>query len=290
MTAETGSLGGLGLTRRLRRILGDGQEPSLIVPIDDSFIVGPIGGLLDLSSRVIDASHGGADSILVGLGGCRAAAGAPADLGIIVNLFHSTARVTHTRKIHGCDVEVALASGADAVAVHLNTHSRYLGQAIRDLRKVRRQSERLGIPLFVIAYPRGEHADGTDDNLEGIQASDPAAFARAVSHAARLAVELGADIVKTKFVAQEEGFRSVVSAACGVPVVIAGGALRGFTSVLTDAENAVMWGARGISFGRNIFHRVDVAGAVQALRDVMARRRSPLDVGEIDSRQVPAAR
>lgn len=64
---------------------------------------------------------------------------------------------------------------------------------------------------------------------------------------ARIAAELGADILKVFFA---EDFDSVIE-TCPVPVILAGGPKN--MDILTMAKKAVESGAKGFAFGRNIF-------------------------------------
>ena len=66
-------------------------------------------------------------------------------------------------------------------------------------------------------------------------------------HGARIAAELGADIVKAFYV---DGFEKVV-ACCPVPVILAGGPKD--RDIFTVAMQALDAGAKGFAFGRNIF-------------------------------------
>ncbi len=68
--------------------------------------------------------------------------------------------------------------------------------------------------------------------------------------ATRIAAELGAQMVKTYYV--PEGFETV-TAACPVPIVMAGGKKLPELEALTMAYRAVQEGAAGVDMGRNIF-------------------------------------
>src|SRR5208337_491182 len=77
-----------------------------------------------------------------------------------------------------------------------------------------------------------------------------------VKLAARVAAELGADIVKTVYTGDPESFREVTR-GCPVPVVVAGGSKTDDRTTLELIEGAMAGGAAGISIGRNAFqHRM----------------------------------
>jgi DhnA family fructose-bisphosphate aldolase class Ia len=86
-----------------------------------------------------------------------------------------------------------------------------------------------------------------------------------VARAARIAVELGADVIKTVCPEEMEGWEDVVS-ACPVPVVVLGGPrLASDDDVVAFASRVVTAGAAGIAFGRNVWMADDPANVVLRL-------------------------
>src|SRR5512147_2446847 len=83
-------------------------------------------------------------------------------------------------------VEDAVRLGADAVGYTVYVGSPRQDVEIREYGKVRQECERLGMPLVVWAYPRGR----------GIEAKGGKGTLFAQDYAARVAEELGADVVK----------------------------------------------------------------------------------------------
>jgi DhnA family fructose-bisphosphate aldolase class Ia len=84
-------------------------------------------------------------------------------------------------------------------------------------------------------------------------------------HGARVAAELGADVVKAFYV---EGFGKV-TAACPAPVILAGGP-KG-KDILEIAAKALEEGARGFAFGRNIFQDPDPAACIHRIASLLDR-------------------
>lgn len=73
---------------------------------------------------------------------------------------------------------------------------------------------------------------------------------RYLTHASRLAAELGADMVKTYYC---EGFEEVVKKTT-VPIIVAGGPkLDSYKDVLELCYNSIQCGAIGVDMGRNIW-------------------------------------
>lgn len=160
-------------------------------------------------------------------------------------------------------VEEALGLGADAVGYTLYAGSAAQDRDILQLADVRREAERLGVPLIIWSYPRGrqvEEAGGRDALY-------------AVDYAARLALEMGADIVKLNLpkahkqaprspaeYEQLEGdrfemTRRVVASAGRALVVFSGGSYEGDADFIADVEMGMRAGAAGLIAGRNMWQR-----------------------------------
>jgi len=84
--------------------------------------------------------------------------------------------------------------------------------------------------------------------------------------ATRICAELGAAFVKTYYI--EEDFETV-TAACPVPIVIAGGKKLPELDALQMARNAIDRGASGVDMGRNIFQSDAPVAMIQAVRKVV---------------------
>ncbi|MDP7693703.1 MAG: hypothetical protein QGG89_17840, partial [Vicinamibacterales bacterium] len=96
---------------------------------------------------------------------------------------------------------------------------------------------------------------------------------RYLSLASRMAVELGADIVKTYYC---DDFDKLVN-ICHVPVVIAGGKKIPEADALQLAHNAISDGAAGVDMGRNIFQAESPVDMIQAVRSVVVDGVNPAD-------------
>jgi len=140
-------------------------------------------------------------------------------------------------------VEEAVALGADGVSVHINLGSDTEAAQLTDLGAVAGQCARYGLPLLAMVYPRGPRI--TDPR-------DPVLLA----HAANIAADLGADIVKTSMALPVERMAEV-TASCPIPVLVAGGpaadtdpdgaGLVGYARAALDA------GCAGLAVGRRVF-------------------------------------
>jgi fructose-bisphosphate aldolase/2-amino-3,7-dideoxy-D-threo-hept-6-ulosonate synthase len=98
-----------------------------------------------------------------------------------------------------------------------------------------------------------------------------------VKHCARLAAELGADVVKTNYTGSIDSFKEVVRGT-PIPVVIAGGPkMKSDSDLLKMVYDAMQAGARGVSIGRNVFQHDDVVGITKALGRIVFEGMRPQD-------------
>ena len=258
----------VGKAKRLGRLISPNSGKCVIVPLDDSLLSGPALGLEQLEPKIRDIVSQHPDAILGFPGLFRNYAEVLAGTPAIVNLTASTVRSCHTRKTLVGSVEGALRLGADAVAVHVNIGSKYETEMLHALGAVAEQCDVAGMPLMAIMYPRSESAEG-DENFLDLRENAPDQYTQLVSHAARIGMEMGADLIKTPYTGCPDSFRSVVDACGGIPIIAAGGPKVEIQKMLEVAAGVVSAGGAGVSFGRNIFSREDAGAALRALRRVV---------------------
>jgi len=97
--------------------------------------------------------------------------------------------------------------------------------------------------------------------------------ARYIGLATRIIAELGAAIVKTYYV---EDFETV-TAACPVPIVMAGGKKLPEFDALQMARDAIDRGASGVDMGRNVFQSDAPVAMIQAVRKVVHEKATAQD-------------
>jgi fructose-bisphosphate aldolase/2-amino-3,7-dideoxy-D-threo-hept-6-ulosonate synthase len=253
---------------RLERIIDRNTRKTIIVPMDHGVSNGPIAGLIDLGEAVDRVAEGGANAVLghVGLAlhGHRKSG---RDVGLILHLSASTSiGPDPNEKVLVNSVENALKMGADAVSVHINIGADSEAVMLTDLGKTAVDCMEWGVPLLAMMYPRGRKI--ADEH-------DPAN----VALAARVAAELGADMVKTVYTGDTDSFRDVTR-GCPVPVVVAGGSKTDDLSTLELIEGAMLGGATGISIGRNAFQHPKPASFIRAAALIVHEGRSAEEANE----------
>jgi DhnA family fructose-bisphosphate aldolase class Ia len=255
-----------GRQRRLARIFRRSGR-LILVALDDALISGPHVNLNRARGLPALCEASGADAVMGHIGTFIHQYIPPA-LGRVVNLSASTSRATPTRKVIVSSVEQALRVDADAVAYQLHIGSEYESSMLRDAGSVVRESSRYALPTLLVAYPRAEHTDGSPHEFEELRNSDFDEYVRLCGHSARIAVELGADVVKVRYPGTPESFATVVAACEPVPVLIAGGPYRDAGLILADTRDAISVGGAGVAVGRSVFESSSPGDVVRALDDL----------------------
>jgi len=259
----------IGKEIRLERIMDRNTGRAVIIPMDHGFTMGQIEGLCNMTETVNAVSEGGANAIVLHKGmvkGGHRKRGK--DIGLIVHLSASTSlNPDPNDKVLVCTVEEAVALGADAVSIHINLGAPNESRMIESAGEVVRDCNRWGMPLLIMIYPRGQ----------GIDPTSP----QAIGHCVRVAEELGADLIKTNYTGDPETFRRI-TAACSVPVMIAGGEKGGDMETLTTIRDAIGAGAAGVCMGRNAFQRDDPARFIAAISRVVHEDVSPAEALETE--------
>ncbi len=281
----------LGKRVRLHRLMyehGLGNGHMLIMPIDQGLEHGPIDFLPNPPSEDPDfqfrlAVEGGLSGIALHLGLAeKYAAKYAGRVPIILKLNGRTSIPGEAYPVSPmtASVEDAVRIGADAVGYTLFVGSPRQVEDFNQFRKVKADADRYGMPIIMWAYPRGTAVDskGGRDSLY------------AVDYAARVASELGADLVKINVPADntktkslepkpydsmnlsyEERVRKVIHTAGKTLVLFSGGGKIDDDQILRKARVCLEEGAAGLIFGRNLWQRewVDALRIVKDLKDMI---------------------
>ena len=183
---------------------------------------------------------------------------------LIVKLNGKTEIPSDAESYSSClaSVEDAVALGADAVGYTLYVGSPAQDRDFAQWAQVRRDAERLGMPTIIWAYPRGE----------AVEAKGGKESVWAIDYAARVASEVGADVVKINFpthsptpaspkpydtmaFSPQEAIDRVVKSAGKTLVLISGGEKEPDDELLEKARHSFAAGATGLIFGRNTWQR-----------------------------------
>lgn len=265
----------LGKRTRLHRLLytyGPANGTLLFLPIDQGLEHGPRDFFANQPAKDPEfqlriAKEGGFSGIVFQLGLAeKYMQRYTGEVPLVLKLNGKTEIPSDKAPLSPCiaTVEDAVRLGADAVGYTLYVGSARQEEDFVQFRTVRQDAERYGMPVIVWSYPRGEwvEAKGGRNSLY------------AVDYAARVASELGADVVKlnmpkidpekdqvapkpynTLQVTREEAARMVVESAGRALVLFAGGEMESDQELLAKARIAMEAGATGVIFGRNVWQR-----------------------------------
>ncbi len=179
-------------------------------------------------------------------------------------------------------VEEVIDLGADAIGYTLYVGSERQDEDIAQFAKIRKEAHKNNMPVIVWAYPRGEQitANGGKNSIA------------AVEYAVRVAMEMGADMVKfnmpkfpdggfdengmfAKYNAlekldQKQRLQKVTNTAGNMGTLLSGGNLTTKKEVLENAKLAMECGVDGVIFGRNVWQReysdaVDIASKIKKI-------------------------
>lgn len=137
----------------------------------------------------------------------------------------------------------------------------YIGSAheaemIEDFEEIERKAHLEGLPVIVWIYPRGKSVKN-DVSREMI------------SYAARVGLEIGADIVKLKYGGKPDDLRWAVKSAGRTKVVVAGGAKKTEKEFLKQVKDIINAGAVGLAIGRNVWQASDPLDITKKIKKIL---------------------
>ena len=255
--------GGLAMDEyplRLRRVLDPASGRAVLLSFTAALEVGAVPGLTDLPEMVAAfAARGPLTGVVVHAGvlpnlleRCPAAR-----CGMIVDVFGGTWLSSRPdRREQICSLEHAVRAGADAVLATIGLGGAEESHHLRLCGQIARDCAAWGLPLIV-------RIDTTETDARR-QFS-----ATLAGHGARLAYELGADMVAVNFAASGELFAEALRGV-DIPVLIGGGPHMETDEGLLDSINrALRAGASGVALGASVFWQDGPTAAWEQLASVM---------------------
>jgi putative autoinducer-2 (AI-2) aldolase len=245
-----------GMQNRFARIFNPESGRTVMLAIDHGYFQGPTTGLERVDLDIVPLlPH--CDALMLTRGILRSSIPPTFARGAVLRASGGpTVLRDLSDEAIAVDIEDAVRLNVAALAVQVFVGSAHETRSIRNLTRLVDLGQRHGIPVLAVT------AVGKDMVRD----------ARYFRLACRVAAELGAQFVKTYYVA--EGF-DTVTASCPVPVVMAGGKKLPEIDALTMAWNAIDQGAAGVDMGRNIFQSETPAAMIQAVRKVVHEKMKP---------------
>lgn len=251
---------GIGEKTRLSRIVKNGRI--LLLAMDQGMEHGP----KDFNEKNIDpdfvldiAAKGGFTGMALGKGvAYQHMESFAGQFPLILKLNGRTSMVPKDEvySAPNASVKEAVKLGADAIGYTLYVGSPMEAQMFKEFGKIHAEAKDYGMPCVVWSYPRGKYVPNE---------KDPAT----VAYAARVALELGADIVKVNYTGSPDTFRPVVKAAGRCHVIASGGSKQEESKFIEMTRDIISSGAAGLAVGRNVWQSEKGLEVAAQLRKVI---------------------
>lgn len=236
-------------TRRWMRLFANDGK-CLVVAMDHAgFMDKPQRGLEHPDQVIQWVVPAGADAFLLTLGSAQRCAHAIGRAGVWLSV---EARPPLLERI----VETALQIGVDGIKCMVYPWCDDAPNSVTDFAALAVDCQKWGMPLMAEVIPGGFSSGNAGRAPEKISAG------------ARVAMEAGADVIKTFYTGDAESFH-LVTQNCAVPIIVLGGEkVNTDQELLTNVRGAIAAGAAGVAIGRNIWghaHPEQITRALSAI-------------------------
>lgn len=253
---------GWGMKNRLSNIFNPQTNRTVMLAIDHGYFLGPTTGLERVDLKIVPLLPY-ADTLMCTRGILRSTIPPTFTKGIVLRASGGPSILKElSNEEIAVDIEDAIRLNAAALAVQVFIGGEFETKSIHNLTRLVDMGNRYGIPVL------GVTAVGKEMKRD----------VKYMRLATRICAELGASYVKTYYVS--DGFETV-TAACPVPIVIAGGKKVPELDALKMAYNAIQQGACGVDMGRNIFQSEAPSAMIKTVRKVVHEDMPPEEAYEV---------
>jgi putative autoinducer-2 (AI-2) aldolase len=258
-----------GMKNRLARIFHPADGRTIMLAIDHGYFQGPTTGLERVDVDILPLVDY-TDVLMLTRGILRSVVPPAVTKPVVIRASGgpSILKELSDEQI-AMDIEDCIRLGVCGTAIQVFIGGEFESRSVINMTKLVDMGLRYGIPTMAVT-------------AVGREMERNAKYFRL---ATRMCAELGAHFVKTYYV--EEGF-DTVTAACPVPIVIAGGKKRPEKDALEMAYRALDEGAAGVDMGRNIFQSECPTAMMRAIRAIVHEKEKPgkaLDLYETLSKE-----
>lgn len=245
-----------GMKNRLARIFNPDSGRTVMLAIDHGYFQGPTTGLERIDINILPLLPY-ADTLMLTRGILRSVIPPSVANSVVLRVSGGTSILKElSNEDIAVDIEESIRLNVCAMAVQVFIGGEHEKESIINMTRMVDIGTRYGIPTLAVTAVGKEMARD----------------ARYFRLATRICAELGAHYIKTYYV--DKGFETV-TAACPVPIVMAGGKKIPEIDALTMAYHAVEQGASGVDMGRNIFQSDNPIAMIQAIRAVVHDNETP---------------
>ena len=245
-----------GMKNRLAAIFNPSSGRTVMLAFDHGYFLGPTSGLERVDLNIVPLIRY-ADTLMLTRGILRTSIPPTYSRGIVLRASGGPSILKElSNEEIAVSIDEAIRLNVAAMAVQVFIGGEYETRSVHNMTRLVDMGNRHGIATLAVT------AVGKDMVRD----------AKYMRLATRMCAELGATYVKTYYV--EQGFETV-TAACPVPIVIAGGKKLPESEALQLAHNEIKQGAAGVDMGRNIFQSEAPVAMIQAVRSVVHENLSP---------------
>lgn len=237
---------------RLKRLMNPNSDRICVFPMDHGTTLGPIDGIQNYVETLDQVIDGGADAVVVHKGLLKKVGRHPKLIGANYIMHASVSTILSPNpgeKSIVATVEEAVQLGADAVSIHVNLGVESEAKMIKDFGEIEASCSKWGMPLLAMMYAEPSQMEHYH-----------------LAHAARLAEEMGADIIKIGYPESIDELERIVNSV-QVPVIMSGGEkVSDPRTLLSNIDTALKLGVKGVAIGRNIFQHENPKLMMKAIK------------------------
>ena len=255
-----------GYELRLGRLFDGTTGRSFITAIDHAVTLGVPEGGEDALGTLAKVIAGGPDAVLLSPGLLNKAGHLFSKKQAPTPIVRADFIINHPflddlgegyRQI--CSAANAVRLGADAVVMFLMIgagNGDLFKENVTALTRMAEAAHTVGLPLIVESVLWGTRIENKKDP-------------EMLAFGARMAVELGADAIKTEYTGDPATMRDIIE-SCPAPVLLLGGTRTDDPEALWQGtRNAIEVGAKGVIYGRNVWQNDDPIAVSRRLREII---------------------
>jgi class I fructose-bisphosphate aldolase len=245
----------LGKEIRMARLLNRTSGKLLTIAMDHAIAWGVLAGIQKIQDSVDLIVQSEPDAITMHKGIAEKCFGKHAGKVSLILKCTSFSIFQPAFDAQVATVQEALRLGADAIAVGMTTGGKEQPELLSNFSEIIGAANSVGLPTIAHIYPRGEM-------VKEVERYDP----KYVMYSARMAAEVGVDIVKTFYTGSSDSFRKVIESTPARVVVSGGPKLPSLRDVFRMTRDAMDAGAQGVTYGRNVWEDEKPRACIKALR------------------------
>lgn len=254
---------------RIARLLNPKTGKAVNIPVDHGSVMGCAPGLADPVAVLEKLIELGIDSTLINPGFAKITEHlfenkmAPgrvltSDLPLMSTIPGQAEGIMGQEQV--VSVEAAVRGGFDCMKVLLiwGIDPALQMHSLKFIAQMAEECDKWQMPLMVEPVFWGP-------NIPKERQNDP----ELIEHGARIALEIGADILKMNYTGDQESFKELIRRV-KVPVMVLGGPkTESLRDVFVVAKESIDAGAKAIVFGRNVWQHPKMENVVQTLQDIV---------------------